>query len=367
MFLKNIKNNKYFHILFFTLILLLFISILIFVMESIHLTSETNKNSFAYTVKVSDTIEEIDKIFERAEVNLHVFADTIANSYDTERQQDKNYNLNYIKSIDGLVKAVLANSPSVNGTWFQVNADLPFSVSAYNWYEFKDDDFVNLKAQFEEDSLKERQITPEDDPYYFDAVNNKKTTWSDIYVDPDTKVPMMTVSQPVYSDDMLIGVVGIDISTDNLQQALRNMQLVFYTSELFLLDQKNNVIISQLLYRTPNGKNDYPFLKLFNESKYGDKLVEYNESGIKKTAIMLSLSNKDKLVITFKDMHLFVGLDNLFNTLYFIVVILIALAIMILISRDEILGILEKAQNKKQEEAETEGKTEEELEKSESQ
>lgn len=328
--LKDIKNNKYFNLALYILVFFLFIYLLFFVYESIKLTSMNTQSGFIYTIKINSTIGEIDKILERSEVNLGVLADSIANTYDINQQQDEKYNFDYIQKLNGLVKAVLANSPGVNGVWFQLNASLPFAVNAYNWYEFKDNQFINLKEQFETDSLREREITPEDDPYYFDAVANEKTTWSDVYIDPDTKTSMITVSMPLYSDRKLIGVVGIDISTDNLKEALENMQVTLYNSELFLLDKNNNIIVYKLLYSDILRKN-YPFFKLLKKNEPSNRLLEYMENGSVKTAIMLVLSNQDKLIITFNDTNLFPGLDKLFKTAYFIAITLFILILMIII------------------------------------
>lgn len=328
MVFKNKTNIKHLHSIVFSLIFLLLVSFLFFVVESLQIASETNENTFSYTVKIRRSIEEIDKVFERAEVNVNILADTIANTYDINKQNDKAYNFKYIKETDGLVKSVLGNSPGVYGTWFQLNADLPFSASAYNWYGFRNEQFIDLKSQFEGDASIARKITPEDDPYYFGAINDQKATWSDIYKDADSNIDMMTISQPVYKNGTLVGVVGIDISVDNLKQALRNMQSVFSSSEIFLTDKKNNIILSQLLYDSRVAGKKYPFLALFKEDRNEEGMVQYYENGIKKTAILLALSNKDNLIITFEDRAIFVGFSHLFNTIYFIFTIMLALVVM---------------------------------------
>lgn len=335
MLLKIKENIKY---ILYVLIILLLIALLCFINTSVKMASETNNNTFSYIVKVRDTVEEIDKIFERAEVNVNVLADAISNSYDTSRQQDKNYNLAYVKSIDGLVKSVLVNSPNVDGDWFQINADLPFSVSAYNWYQFKEDQFINVKDQLAGTPSMNRKITPEDDPYYFDALNGKRAVWSDVYKDADTKTTMMTISAPAYKDASLVGVVGIDISTNNLQDAMKNMQLVLGDSELFLLDKKNNLILSQLLSDSKTNINNLRFLNLFQNDQDGQ--IEYYDNLTKKTAIMLNLSNKYKIVITFENSNLFGGFDRLFSTVYSMFALLTVLIIfMILIYQFKIINI----------------------------
>lgn len=241
MFLKKIRNLKYSDVVIPIVVFLLLAGLLFFVMGSLQMVSQTNKNNFAYTVKIRDTLEEIDKIVERAEVNVNVFATAISESYDISKLRDEKYNLNYLNKIDTLNKSVLINSPGVDGAWFQANADSPFSYKIYTWYEYKNGKIVDLGNQFNV-----RTLNSNDDPYYFQAVEAKKTVWTDIYTDADTKVSMVTIAQPIYKNGVLIGVAGVDLSVKNLQQALKNMQAVFGESEIFLLDKNKKVILSQL-------------------------------------------------------------------------------------------------------------------------
>jgi len=287
---ENIKNS----LLWLIPAIIIAFSTLFFIINSGNTVSKTDQDIFAYTVKIRTAVEELDKIFERAEINVNVMADSISNSYDIREQQDKAYNLKFIAGINGLVESVLSNSPSVDGSWFQINADLPFSSEAYNWFTFKEDQFVNVRDQFEGTALMNRQITPEDDPYYYSAVSNKKPTWSDVYTDPDTKQSMLTISAPVYKEGSLVGVVGIDINVESIKQILGQMQTILGNSELYLLDKKDKVILTQLY---PNSRTDnYEFLKLFKNNDNGT--VEYNDHQTKKTALLFSLSNGYKIAIS---------------------------------------------------------------------
>lgn len=322
---ENLKKISYKYLLCVISALVLLAGLFFYINNIINFASEENQYIFSYTVKVRDSIEELDKIFERAEVNVNVMGDSISNSYNSSKQQNEAYNLSFIEGINGLIKSVLSNSPGVDGAWFQLNADLPFSAYAYNWYEFKDNQFIDVKDQFEGTPSKDRKITPEDDPYYFEAINSQKPVWSSIYTDADTKDSMMTISSPIYKDGKLVGVVGIDISVDNLQQQLKNMQSILGKSELYLLDKENNVILSQLASNSNITKVDFPFLSLFNKNKTGP--VEYYQNMTKKTAIKLTLSNDYKIIIAIKNKILFSDakqIANLINILFILLVLAVA-------------------------------------------
>lgn len=311
-------------------VLILFVILFGFITNCINIASKANQDIFAFTIKVRDSVEELDKVFERAEVNVNVMVDSIANSYDTSRQGNEAYNVSFVNATNGLVKSVLVNSPNVDGSWFQLNADLPFSSHAYNWYEFKDNQFIDVKDQFAGKSSLDRKLTPEEDPYYFGAILNRKATWSDIYTDADTNNSMMTISSPIYKESSLVGVVGIDIATTNLQQILKSMQAVLGDSDLYLLNKKNTVILSQLLDNSNSDNNNFQFLDLFKENKTGP--IEYYDHLTKKTAIMMTLSNDYKIVIAIKNKSLFNGTNQLIYTIYLLFILLIISTLIALIS-----------------------------------
>lgn len=321
---------------------LLLVELLLFVLNSIQIVSETNKNNFEYTIKIRSTIEEIDKIVERSEVNLNLMTQVIRGNYDISKINDEKTNIEYLRRIDVLVKSVLVNSPGVDGAWYQPNIEYSYATQNYIWYTLKNGKIINLRPILDKEDSKVRVLTPETDPYYFEAIREKKRVWSDIYKDSDTKSPMITISQPVYKNDILIGVAGIDISFKNLQQALKNMQSVFPGSEIFLLDKNKNILVSQLLNYQSIPKKNTLFKNLFYGVHTSDTMAEFIDNGVAKTAIILELSNKYYIVITFPEFIVLNGFERLFNTIYVIFAIMGALAILAIINRSKIIRINKK-------------------------
>lgn len=351
------KKSKSINIVLVILIISLLLAFLRFVITSVQLVSYTNKNNFIYTIKVRNTIEEIDKIVERSEVNLNVLVDTVNATYDAKKISDKNYNLSYIEELNPLVQSILLNSPGINGAWFQINSDLPFASNIFNWYQNQNGKFVDMRTRDEKHYLTNRKINPKEDPYYFEALKSKKAIWSDIYKDVDSKMDMVSIVQPVYKKNILIGVAGIDISTSNLQSALKNMQTKFPGSEIFLLDRNENLILAQVLNKKKGQKNNYAFLpvlkaKIHDNIEKGieqEEMVQYNDNGVSKTAIELSLSNNYEIIITFSNKDLYKGFNRLFTTVYLIFSIMVALAIVAIINKKRLIKInqnLEMEKNK---------------------
>lgn len=294
------------------IVLLLLGALLLFIVNTVKLSDNDANNLFEYVVQVRSASEFLDKIFERAETNMDVMVDSISGSYDISRLQDKNYNLHFVKSTDPIVRSVLNNTPGITGAWFQLNSDFPFAVQVFNWYEFKDNQFVNINQQLQGTPSMGRKINPQDDPYYFNAIDNNGPVWSN-YKDADTNEPLLTVSAPVYNSNTLIGVAGVDISIDNLNQALSNIHLILNNTDLYLLDDKNNLMLSQMANGLPSN-GDEKFLEKVKINK--NVPVGYYKDLAKRTAISITLSNNYKLVITVEDAAVFVGENSLVITAY---------------------------------------------------
>lgn len=313
---------------------LLLVGFLVFILNCVSVVNTSNTNNFEYTVKVRKTTEEIDKIIEKAEVNINTASKVIYQTYDVNQYNNKKYNINYTNEIDALTKAILQNTPGVNGVWYTGNINMPFWLDTYTWYTIKDGKVFNYRLELKKEG-NTRILTPEEDSYYFEAIKHKDTVWSDIYTDADSKVRMITISQSIFKSGKLIGVVGIDVSINNIQQALKNMQKVVPDSEIFLLDKNKNII----LYQLPNKakiNNIPPFVELFKQDKNKD-LVQYSENKIKKTAILLSLSNKYSIIMVFENSYLYSSFDRLFGILYAIFIIMAALAMVTITNKKKIL------------------------------
>lgn len=334
--LDNDSKTTKINIALWSLALLLLLGLLFFIKCSLNIISETSKNNFAYTARVKDSVEEVDKIVESAQLNINLFSDFVELSYQAGKLYNEDYNKKYLIDVDMLVKSMLVNSSGVDGSWFQLNADVPSSGDAFVWYGIKNDRVVNLKNKISVEARK-RKLNPKDDPYYFEALKHKGINWSNIYIDNDIHVPMITISKPIYIDNTLIGVVGIDISINSLGQAMINMQKNFDGSEIYLLNEKNEILISKsankiTLFKNPNILN---VLNIKNNNNAD--MIEYSDKGISKTAIFLNLSNKYHILITFANLLIYKGYDQLFKTIYFIFIILVILTVCLLINRHKII------------------------------
>lgn len=345
---QKIPNIKYVEIALPILASILLIGIFLFISNSVHLVAESNKNNFTYNLKIRNATDKINKIIERAQVNVNILTNAGYNTYDINKQYDKKYNEEFIKRFNILIKSALMNTPGINGAWYQSNNDLPFANNLYCWYVYKNGQYVDMKDYFDKYSQSIRNINKDDDPYYFNAVENKALIWSEIYTDKDINVQMITVSEPIYKNGKLIGVVGLDVSLQNLQSAMTEIQKIFEKSDVLLINNKNEAVITQLRDKDRNleiNKNLLPLLKNTN-GKSGDT-IEYLEHGAKRVAVILKLACEEyRIAVSFPNNLLFKGFSKLFKMVYFNFLLLIIMTIVILLNLKQIKEINKEIENR---------------------
>lgn len=153
----------------------------------------------------------------------------------------------YINNVDWYMKSVLIAQNSVHGVWLTINPDLFMNVSnskitfqnfSYTSWYYKDSNNNIIQPQRNND-----RITPETDPYYFKAVKAGSLVITELYTDQKINIEMISLACPIYVKDTLLGVVGIDISKEQLIEAISRMKTKSPSSEIYIFDSKGTFII----------------------------------------------------------------------------------------------------------------------------
>lgn len=92
----------------------------------------------------------------------------------------------------------------------------------------------------------DRRYDPRVRPWYKAAQEQKKPVWSDIYLDFDARVPVITASQPVFERESkeLLGVCAVDFLLSLELDAFLNQLQVGKTGETFILERSGTLISS---------------------------------------------------------------------------------------------------------------------------
>ncbi len=150
---------------------------------------------------------------------------------------------------------------------------------------------------------------PRTRPWYQDAVNKKGFIWSKAYVffSGAGKTLGVTAAQPVYKNNLLQGVVGIDMKLENLSAFLKS-QIIGKTGVAYIINESGNLIAHPSLVNIQQKNNHDGQLNSVKElPSWQEKAFnEFQRTGNKKFVFYdnkLSYLASIKNIPGFKDKH----------------------------------------------------------------
>lgn len=175
-----------------------------------------------------------------------------SNTKITEKEKNKAI---LTEAMDVSLKSVVDTNPIVNAayfnTWDNMNRLYPFIDKVYEQYG--------------------EHIQMEDYNFYYlaDLKHNpqKKPIWTNAYLDPAGNGWMLSCVVPIYNNDFLEGVTGLDITIDTFVKNILNKELP-YDANLFLVD-KDGMIIAM-----PEKIESLLGLKELKEHLYTDSILK---------------------------------------------------------------------------------------------
>ncbi|MFP4206495.1 MAG: cache domain-containing protein, partial [Spirochaetaceae bacterium] len=88
----------------------------------------------------------------------------------------------------------------------------------------------------------EEGFDPRSRPWYEQAQEDGEPTWTDLYVDANTKELTVSSAAPVNGENGLIGVVGFDVLLTTLQNDILELELG-YEHEAFMIDDEGTALV----------------------------------------------------------------------------------------------------------------------------
>ncbi|OGI00548.1 MAG: hypothetical protein A2Y25_00065 [Candidatus Melainabacteria bacterium GWF2_37_15] len=299
-FLYKFKNIK---IQGITLIIVVIIVILVLLLAFITKNSSNVLNSIksnvTYSFNSQLSMHSLDDVFDNVKSKSDILANTANDNFSLKYVNNAAALEKYINDRNPLIKNTLLNTEWAQGVWIQLNPELTLNDhSYYVWYFLEGNNLTKYPKTQE-------PLDPVEDAYYFDAIKAKKPIWTDVYIDSDIKIPMITYSVPMYKNEKFIGCVGIDVSLEGINQILKNIHKEYENSELYLLNEKSNIIASFPYNNEILNKNLFSYKhnlkELENNLNSIDESIgniDYKENFIDKIAIYSRLSNNNYFVIT---------------------------------------------------------------------
>ncbi len=171
-----------------------------------------------------------DIMLEQVQGAVFGIVNSVVGTIDTSQMRDTNYLRNYTDFIGPVVQQAAMGNEQIMNAYIVFNpnltGDLYQSIHTLIDGQFQLNNFL-VKDQFDPDSS--------DMAWYYGPANAKAGVWSDPYVDANLQINMVTYSAPIYIEDTLIGVVGMDIDFTSFQKGILDIK-VYDTGYAFLVN-----------------------------------------------------------------------------------------------------------------------------------
>lgn len=301
----------------------------------IFLTKNIKSNVNKYFEVAAEQTENCRKTIELTidRPKLYRFA-PIASKYEEHKIP---YFQNYIDLIlSPLLLYIAKETNGVMSIFFNFDFNLvPHEKLIGTWYvkSMNNNSFELVDNGFVSTMFPENRSDLE---WFYQPKIKKKGVWSKPYVDEDLKINMITYSAPVYLSEEFLGVVGVDISMEEMRLFLDKFE-IYKTGKTYLIDKDNTIIfahdynshdstelIDPALYKYLEG-----FLR--NNDAINNKNIVVFKSKKNKTYTLARLHNDFVLVVEVPNEELYGEINRLvvFTSLSLILAILIALLIAI--------------------------------------
>ena len=265
-------------------------------------------HSYFFEKNISEKMSLISKNYSNrfdsdlraVEHSVKVMSYCLGKGFDPKqfKEHPNSYMAQYEKDMGVLIEMVAEDVNAHNGidiksgveaVYFTINPNLTGRVYEV-WYADRGGD--GLLQQMDSDSDPEYPYIdcfyPENEnmEWYYSPIMEEKGVWSKPYEEPEIDETIVSYTEPVFKDGILVGVVGIDISMDLMRNTIEEMK-IFDSGYAFLVDQDLHFLVH------PEYSHEDSIMSVYNGN------VEYK---LKKALSMQSGTIKYELMGTNKIM-----------------------------------------------------------------
>ena len=212
---------------------------------------------------------------------------------------DKEYRAEYTKKLEDVAVNAANNTEGAVAVYVRFNPEYWEPTSGLFWSK------TELSGIFQ-------QLTPTDfsnyNPddvehvgWYYIPVKNGKATWLSPYMNQNININMISYVIPIYRNNIIVGVVGMDIDFDVITSTVADMK-IYDTGYAFLTDSQADIMYHKDLTIGVNMENADaslgPVAHELENGTSGSSLFSYQWQGVQKELSFRSLVNGMRLALT---------------------------------------------------------------------
>ncbi|MBP3507667.1 MAG: diguanylate cyclase [Lachnospiraceae bacterium] len=188
--------------------------------------------------------QELNGILGRMEQSVEILSEYTINNLDSVSKltNDEEYREEYTQDLSDLGLTIAKETQGAVAIYVRFNPDITTSKSGFFWVKDK------KSGRFVETELTDFDKYDSEDiehvGWYYTPIQSGKALWLQPYYNENIDVYMISYVIPVYKDDTLIGIVGMDIDFNYIMGEVDSIQ-VYDTGYAFLTDENSNIIYSK--------------------------------------------------------------------------------------------------------------------------
>lgn len=235
--------------------------------------------------------QELNSILGRIEQSTEVMAVLALNYVNSvEALKDEAYRATCIEHLTEAGYNIVDNTKGAIGIYIRLNPEIAGPTEGFYWLVSNQSGKIELEAntnitQYSEDDL-------EHVGWYYRPIEAGKAIWMDPYVNMNTKRTIVSYAMPIYKENQLLGVVGMDIDWTYITGLVDEIK-VFDTGYAFLADENFNISYSKEFETGTNVSGFSEELKYIKKEELiqSNRVYELEFNGRAKTAAFTLLSN----------------------------------------------------------------------------
>ncbi|MBQ6845471.1 MAG: diguanylate cyclase [Agathobacter sp.] len=285
---KSIQNK----ILILILVGILFSSLTIGSLGMYSFGEELEKSVIStMNLTCQEKAEELNSILGRIEQSTQVMSVLSVNHLDSmEDLKDDKYRTDYVQHLCNAAYDIAMNTEGAIGIYLRLNPEIAGPTEGFYW--LSNDETKNLEIEPNTDILMYSADDVEHVGWYYEPVEAGKAIWMDPYENQNIYRNIVSYTMPIYKEEQLIGIVGMDIDWSYITDIVDEITL-YETGYAFLADEDFHIAYSK---EFEPGTNVAGFSEEFddiNKSELvsNDRVYNLNFNGREKTVAFTCLSN----------------------------------------------------------------------------
>ncbi|MBU3199907.1 methyl-accepting chemotaxis protein [Clostridium estertheticum] len=284
----------------------------------LNIASSRGNEYTVHTTKVENTVKELSGL--------------VIGTIDVSKVKDKNYMNAYENQLSPLINNLGVSNTGIVGLYMNFDPKFTDGSKAYDVAYYYDEQKKEGNVSNNSYLLKDYKESNKNLNWYYSATKAKQGVWSKPYIDPaSNNVNMISYTLPVYDNNKLVGVAGMDISFESLRKIILNTK-IYDTGSAFLLDKDYSFVVAtdqkstDKLDTLEDGKYKFITDEL---SKKKSMVLETNFEGHKRLMSYYTLNNSQIMGVKVPSSEVFKTLNDSIEIILLIITLGIILSIII--------------------------------------